>query len=242
MDAPGLIRDLLKQAAVGDVLDEDRRNPFVAHLFDEASNVLRGGFGFGAETLRGQEGQPVVAPEVLKGVVAGDDGSAIFGQFGDNGADLGIESLDLGDIGGTVLIEGGGILRIDLRQRGGDVVDIGHRIVEALPGMRIESAMVMMRMVVAVIVVFAFVVVIVVVAFGMIVVVVFVLAFRMLIVVIFVVIVMRVLEGYRCNALGRDRQVIGIHGSESWDTAFQAAFSSCVMSFQTQWASALDWR
>lgn len=39
---------------------------------------------------------------------------------------------------------------------------------------------------------------------------------------------------------GEDHQVIGILGSESRDTRYQAAFSSRVMSSQIQCASALD--
>ena len=57
--------------------------------------------------------------------------------------DLRIERLDLGAVSCAVLIEVGRVRRIGLSQSGSDVVDIGDGIAEALPAVRVESAMVM---------------------------------------------------------------------------------------------------
>ena len=112
-------------------------------LLDEAGDILCGRLRLGAEPLRRDECKPVVAAEILQRVVRGNDGAAVGRQACHDLADLCIERLDLGDICCTVLVEVGSGRRIGLSQSGSDVVDIGYGIVEALPGVRVESPMVM---------------------------------------------------------------------------------------------------
>ena len=92
----------------------------------------------------------VVTPEILEGVVRGHHGTFTFWQICDHGADFHVQRFDLRDIGRTVGLEDGRLHREGLHKRGGDIVDIGHRVIEALPGMRVERAMIM-TMVIAVI-------------------------------------------------------------------------------------------
>ena len=79
----------------------------------------------------------------------GNDDATVGRQGCHDLADLCIERLDLGNISCAALIEIGRVRRIGLRQSGSDVVDIGHGIAEALPGVRVESAMVMVVVIVA---------------------------------------------------------------------------------------------
>ena len=73
----------------------------------------------------------------------GHHGTFAFWQFRDHGADFRVQSLDLRYIGRTFGLEDGRFRRNGLHKCGRDIVDIGHRVLEALPGMRVESAMVM---------------------------------------------------------------------------------------------------
>ena len=79
----------------------------------------------------------------------GDDDAAVGRQGCHELANLRIERLDLGDISRAVLVEVGRVRRVGLRQSGSDVVDIGHGIAEALPAVRVESAVVMVVVIVA---------------------------------------------------------------------------------------------
>ena len=75
-DRPGLVGDALQEARIADILDEDGTNAPTADLPDEADDILRGRLRLGAEPLRRDEGQPVIAAEIPKRVMRGDDGPA----------------------------------------------------------------------------------------------------------------------------------------------------------------------
>ena len=72
----------------------------------------------------------------------GDDGAAVLRQACHDVADLGVERFDLGDVGLAVGIECAGVVGVGLGQGRRDVVDIGDGVVEALPGMRVEGAVI----------------------------------------------------------------------------------------------------
>ena len=138
-----LVGDSLQETGVRDVLDEDGSNSLFAYLLDEAGDILCGRLRFGAEPLRRDESQPVVATEILERIVRGDDGPFARGKPVNDLADFRVEGLKLVHIGLAIPMVRVGIPRIGLSQSGSNVVDIGYGIAEALPGVRVESAMVM---------------------------------------------------------------------------------------------------
>ena len=50
---------------VRDILDENGTNALIAYLLGEAGDILCGRLRLGAEPLRCEEGQPVIATEIL---------------------------------------------------------------------------------------------------------------------------------------------------------------------------------
>ncbi len=64
-----LVGEPLQEVGVRDVLDEDGPNTLFPNLPDQTNDILRGCLRFGTEPLRCEEGQPVVATEILERVM-----------------------------------------------------------------------------------------------------------------------------------------------------------------------------
>ena len=132
-----------RRRGVRDIFDENSTYAPIAYLPDETGDILCGRLRLGTEPLRCNEGQSVVATEVPKRVVRGNDGPAARGKPGNHLADFHVEGLKFVHIGLAIPIERAGMSRIDLGQRCSNVVHVHHGMAEALPGMGVEGAMVM---------------------------------------------------------------------------------------------------
>ena len=120
-------------------LAEDARDALVLDQLDQV------GDSGGADALLGPlddeagDGQAVAAGEVAEGVVEGDEQPLRIGQAGERLADLGVDRVDLGDVGIGALAEvGGGSERV---QGVGDRFDRGDREVGVEPEVRVFGAM-----------------------------------------------------------------------------------------------------
>ena len=108
---------------------------------DDPRDVLGGGLGFGRDALRRDEVDAIGGLEIAEGVVGGDDAAAVGRDFRDRVLHLGVERVELAEIGGGVGLIGGLAGRIGRDQRVADIGDIDFRIGDRLPGMRIGVAM-----------------------------------------------------------------------------------------------------
>ena len=64
-----LIRDTLQKPGISHVFEEHGTDALLADELYQADDILRGRLGFRAESLRCDEGEPVVAAEILECVM-----------------------------------------------------------------------------------------------------------------------------------------------------------------------------
>ena len=104
-------------------------------LLDQFGHIGGGRFGLSADPLLGQDLHAVFLAEIAQGIVRGDDDAVICRDGGDRRLDLGIQRVDLSEIGLGVGLVGGFAGRIGSDQSLGDIDNIGVGIGHTLPGM-----------------------------------------------------------------------------------------------------------
>ena len=138
---PGFPGDLIYEARVGDILQKDCRKFVFFDLRDDLPDIASGNRRFGRDARRRSQLDTVGLPEIAESVVRRDDPATIGRNFRHGRAHVGVERIELFEIGP-------GARRVVSFARGigrdQSVADIGHvdfGVRDILPGMRVSPAM-----------------------------------------------------------------------------------------------------
>lgn len=122
--------------------DKNGGDVLCADGFDDGGNLPRGGFGVVVGSLNGEDAEIVGAGEVGEGVVGGDEGAVLRGNFGEGFACELVELAELADIVGGALIDGGSLLREDCLKSVADIFGVADGVEGILPCVGIGFAVV----------------------------------------------------------------------------------------------------
>ncbi len=129
------------QAGAGaGVFQEEGADILALDLGRKGGEFAGGGFGVAPGAGDGEHVDTVGLGEVGEGFVRGDDAAAGAGNGGEEGADFGVQRVELGGVAGGGFGVGGGAGGVGGGEAVADVGDVELGVGDALPGVGVEAA------------------------------------------------------------------------------------------------------